>query len=750
MTGDKRKSIMRIIVSGMVILAVCMFICIFHVNDIKNSFRKYAEETCTKQLFVSSQVFEEELNEDMGTTKSAADSLIRKGVVPSEGEIFQVLLDFCNLNDFYQFTYISGNGMAYDSSGIKIPFRNAVEIEQLKSYGNESRIELKKAQNDNEISNLAYIAPVIIKNNVIGHIVALKDTNQIFDGRAYEYLRELGSCFMVDAEGNVYASTDNKRILKNKQNDFFTELKLYSNQSASSVADINRFSVNILKNDAGSLQFTTSVGETIMVAYQQIEGLSGVSFVNCYLEGTIEGVVMPIAFRTILMCISLIVAVITLVIIIWVSYKNASDTIEKMAYEDSITKGKNLNYFMKKATEIMAVNSETPYLIQRFDIAHFRYLNESYGHSRADEVLIGCVRLAEEHYYEKEVCVRMNADQFLMLTENDGRVEQRRDSFVQAVNEYARSIGIKYPIRFKFGIYQVRKHDNDINVMIDRANVARKSLNGDEKELKAYYSDELTLEMRKIDIIESEMQKAMENEEFKVFLQPKWDIIKDEVIGAEALVRWVRDGKIIAYPDEFIPIFEKNGFIEKLDFYMLEAVCKRMRKALNEGAKISKVSINQSRILLYNPQYVQNIVNILNRYRIPEGYLELELTETVFFDDREKMIEIMNQLKSYKIPLLMDDFGSGYSSLNLLKDIPFDILKIDREFFSEAITSVSSTWILKKVTEMAEGLQIRVICEGVETAEQVEKLKKIGVQYVQGYFYGRPMDIEEFIEKYKD
>ena len=181
---------------------------------------------------------------------------------------------------------------------------------------------------------------------------------------------------------------------------------------------------------------------------------------------------------------------------------------------------------------------------------------------------------------------------------------------------------------------------------------------------------------------------------------------------------------------------------------MLEEVCKRLRVLIDSGFSIFPISVNQSRLLLHNPNYVDQIKKILKRYRIPNGYIELEITETVFQDERETMITTMNLLKQQDVQLSMDDFGSGYSSLNMLKDVPFDVIKIDREFFSESITSNSSILILRKIIEMAEGLGIRVLCEGVETKEDLEKIKALGPDLIQGYYYSKPCSRDEFLKKF--
>ena len=225
-------------------------------------------------------------------------------------------------------------------------------------------------------------------------------------------------------------------------------------------------------------------------------------------------------------------------------------------------------------------------------------------------------------------------------------------------------------------------------------------------------------------------------------------MVEDHVAGAEALVRWIKPDGTMIYPNDFIPIFEKNGFVEKLDFFMLESICKYVRRLLDENRKVYPISINQSRYLLHNKAYVTMVQDILLKYEIPKDYVELELTETVFFLEREHMVNIMSKLKDINVMLSIDDFGSGFSSLNLLKDIPFDVLKIDRGFLDETATSKESKWILRKIVEMADGLGVKVVCEGVETKEQAEMLKEIGCHIAQGYLYAKPMPISEFEQRF--
>lgn len=239
----------------------------------------------------------------------------------------------------------------------------------------------------------------------------------------------------------------------------------------------------------------------------------------------------------------------------------------------------------------------------------------------------------------------------------------------------------------------------------------------------------------------------MEHGEFKVFLQPKMDVQKNQLAGAEALVRWIKMDGTMVYPDEFMAVFEANGFVEKLDFYMLDQVCKMQKRLEAQGYELVPISVNQSQMLLKNPNYVEKVMDVIKANDVARELIELELTETAFFGDTERLVDIMNRLRDEKCRIDIDDFGSGYSSLNMIKDIPFDILKIDRMFFSDS-NSGTGKIILEKIVEMAQAMGVDCICEGVETPEQEDLLRKIGCRYAQGYLYSKPIPMEEFIEKF--
>lgn len=260
----------------------------------------------------------------------------------------------------------------------------------------------------------------------------------------------------------------------------------------------------------------------------------------------------------------------------------------------------------------------------------------------------------------------------------------------------------------------------------------------------AYYNPIDFGKHRRAKELEKNMEYALAHKEFKVYLQPKYDLVTKKMVGAEALVRWVKEDGTMIFPDEFIPVFERNGFIKQLDLYMLEQVCEMLRRRLINNKICFPISINQSRVLLNSETYTTDVAMVLNSHDTPPDLIELELTERIFSDSLDEMAKMMSVLKDLGIRWSIDDFGTGYSSLNLLKKLPVDIIKIDKAFLDETETSNVSKIIIRKTVELTQELDKMVVCEGVETEEQASYLKAIHCDLAQGYLYSKPMPMEEF------
>jgi len=280
--------------------------------------------------------------------------------------------------------------------------------------------------------------------------------------------------------------------------------------------------------------------------------------------------------------------------------------------------------------------------------------------------------------------------------------------------------------------------------MIERANIALNQAKGNHMVPYCVYDGSMWDEMLDEQNIMNALDSAMDNNEFSLLLQPKYELKNETVIGSEALVRWVtKEGENIP-PSKFIPIFEKNGSIYELDKFMWESVCQQLRKWLDEGKAVKPVSVNVSRIDLYDPELVNVLVRIVNKYKIPKELFELEITESAYTGDPQMIMSVVDNLQREGFRILMDDFGSGYSSLNMLKDIYIDVLKIDMGFLQRTDRTGRGNNILAAVVYMADKLKLPTIAEGVETKEQVDFLKSIGCNWAQGFYFSQPISAEEF------
>ena len=741
----------RIMMTGLFILSGCLLACVIHLITVGEIFMDNAEDELLGHMQVAVEVINGEVAQQREVTEVCGE-LVRyckdiTGITP-------LLVECEHKYDGYSFYYVTAEGKTYYSNGNILHNGDFEKLSNVRRYEYKNNFICITYERFNiKGESLSYwvgIYPVRDEDGAVqGYFLSSRNNQDMFENACFDYISDLGIACLIDTDGNVIVKDENYVTSFGREDNYYAALEEFSNQSAVSNEKIASLGNSIQREEQGNTQIVSAAGKKVFVAFQQIQATRNKYLVVTFHEDILQNMIQPVLLRSFVLWVIILVIMIVTILVVWNSGRTARKTVEKLAYDDVITGGRNLNYFRKFAPEIMNQHREFPFMIYRFDILNFRYINEAYGHEKADTVLRACIEEFARIYSENELCVRINSDHFLALVINNTECTQNYQNYTRAIGECARENGVRYPIRLRVGIYKVRKEDKNIDIMIDHANAARKSLTGNEKVLESFYSELIVSNMKKVDAIESQMQSAITNDEFKIYLQPKWDIVHNRLSGAEALVRWIKDDGSMVYPSDFIPLFETNGFIEKLDFHMLEKLCEKLQILETEGKyNLVPISINQSRILINNPDYVRNVERVISRYNTNVNILEIEITETVFFDEKGKMIEVVKQLKELGLKLAMDDFGTGYSSLNILRDIPFDILKIDREFVSESVASSSAVVIMQKIIEMAQGLNIDVVCEGVESADQIETLRKLGCTSVQGYYYDKPIPIDEFMEKY--
>ena len=406
---------------------------------------------------------------------------------------------------------------------------------------------------------------------------------------------------------------------------------------------------------------------------------------------------------------------------------------------DVLTKIYNMSAFYTHAFAALQKNSTAQYYIVRMDIERFKIINDLYGLSEGDKLLQYIAELLKK--IPNSICGRISGDIFCMMLEGTQKtIVQCITTLIEQLTQYP----LPYKIKATFGICPVANTETPINVMCDWANLALKTVKGSYLYSYAFYEGKLREKILDEKRIENKMHFALHEGQFALYLQPKVHIPSSRIIGAEGLVRWQHPTEGLITPNRFIPLFEKNGFILQLDEYIWEQTCIVLRRWLDQGLTPPPISVNMSRTHIHDPLLQEKLQNLMQKYNLPLGLLQLEVTESVFLDNESDLYATMNTLRKQGFLFSMDDFGSGYSSLNMLKNIPVDFIKIDREFLNEVTTTERGKTVIRYSIAMAHEMQIGVIAEGVETAQQAAFLLQTGCAYAQGFLYARPLPVEAF------
>lgn len=404
-------------------------------------------------------------------------------------------------------------------------------------------------------------------------------------------------------------------------------------------------------------------------------------------------------------------------------------------------------YFCQQAEKILRSNPDKTYDIICSDVENFKLINDAFGMQGGNKVLKNMGGICQKSTDTLGgICSRFHADQFVSMIEH---TEGYSDELYEALTAETREkCGISN-IVIKWGIYQTGDRKISVEQMYDWALQGARSIKGQYGRYYAFYDDKLRSEMLRDQAILDCMEEALEQGQFQVKLQPKYKAAGGLFTDAEALVRWCHPEWGMQSPAVFIPLFERNGFITKLDQYVWEKVCQLMQQWDKEGLEPVNISINVSRADVYNVNLVDTLLDLVKRYNIAPKRLHLEITESVYTESPEDIIQNVTRLREKGFVVEMDDFGSGYSSLNMLNRMPMDILKLDMQFIRTEMEMPESRRTLRYIIGLAHWLNLSVVAEGVETKEQLEHLRNLGCDYIQGYYLAKPMDPADFEELFR-
>lgn len=396
-----------------------------------------------------------------------------------------------------------------------------------------------------------------------------------------------------------------------------------------------------------------------------------------------------------------------------------------------------LRCFRRNVNNLLHASPKNIGFIQ-FDIRKFKIINDLYGEKFGDEILDFIINQLKDLCHPEQYFVNLGSDIFIVVTEYD--TDEDIVAFIHSLDERIQTFK-EIRLHVTYGVYTVEDRTMELRQMEDRAAMARKAAKNNILTNILFYKEQFKDSLYNRKFIEENMQTAIADNQFMMYLQPKYSITKNGIIGAEALVRWKHPERGMIYPDQFIPVIEENGFIKKVDYYIWEKACQFIKKCGQAGIRPCPISVNVSRVHLRENECISVLTEMINKHGIPKDMLELEITETA--DNQQVSLKAF-QLKDAGFTLLMDDFGSGYSSLNILLETPFDVIKLDKKFMENMMVSNKGRLILEQVVSMANKLNLGLLAEGVETKEQIDLLHNIGCDQVQGYYYAKPMPEDDF------
>lgn len=414
--------------------------------------------------------------------------------------------------------------------------------------------------------------------------------------------------------------------------------------------------------------------------------------------------------------------------------KKEYEILQEKVQRDPVSKAYNRAYFYEKAKEMVQDATEEMCIVM-MDIVNFKVVNDLYGMANGDRLLSQVARELEKLGQGKEfILARFSGDHFYMCMKKEDFETIR---FPKKFKTYLGNMDVNAT----YGVFLIDEQtDVPINIMCDRASLAAHNKEGKRVDYIRFYSDDERTKILREQEIENEMEEALEGNQFCVYVQPKYDLSSEKIVGGEALVRWKHPKKGMIPPGEFIGVFEKNGFIIRLDYFVWEETCKLLSKLKKEGYAGYPISINVSRAHFYGNGLREKLEELVKKYDLNPEELELEITETICAEDPEIIYSKVRSLQAAGFKVAMDDFGSGYSSLNMLKEMPLDIIKMDLKFLDGGDNEEKSHYILQTLISLAHNMQLSVVVEGVETKVQVEFLRGIGSYFAQGYYFSRPVE----------
>lgn len=720
----KTKKVIQI---SIVCLLAFGFIAAVYIHILETDLRQSTKEYLGEMSLQSATIIENSIQDNMMTLTSIADLLDTKEIY--NNEIFTTLNTISNRNTFKRIGIIDLEGKARSSdgkdfyAGDRNYYHNA-----LQGYNSISSLLIDRT--DNRHIHV-YAVPIEDKGSIIAVLFATNNVEDLADHLSTTTFQNQGYSLICDAEGNTVIPSGHDSVNNDIKN--ITEFTFEDD-----------FSVDQLKTVQSSTITCSNNGTEYYLSYNHLS-------VNDWLVLTIvptsvvDGQLQHFTSVAIITwgLISLICT--GLVVLVYYNRRKNKEQLLTFAYKDSLTNYDNLNKCISRCQNIKNLSQ---YSIIDLDITDFRWFNEINGKDIGDALLCCIMEVLVESVRDDEFCARHQSDHFVLVIKSQDFtfIQEYLLTIMNTIRERFALLYTTSQYSFRAGICYFQSNQDDIIKYLEKARYTKKNSSQSSKDTIILYSGDMYKEeLAEMKLLE-DFGMGLKNHQFKVYLQPKVKLADESIYHVEALVRWKHPIHGLVSPSSFIPVLERKGLLEPLDMYVFNCVLQQLEKWNQQGYPVV-VSINASRTYIFNKGYIENIKNMMAKYQVSPNQIEIEITETVLLNHKTQFIAIVKELKELGLRIALDDFGSDYSSLNMLKDIPIDVIKLDREFFSENIDNEKrGRIIVGELISLSKKLQITTVAEGIETRQQSEYLNSVGCDYIQGYYYYRPMPIDDFTE----
>lgn len=721
----------------LVIILIYSLCTVGYVLYVRNNLNEETHRYLTEVAKQGSKIIKTQVEGDFETLQAIANCIGSNEKFDLDYSI-EVLKKEVEKNSFKRMGIILPSGEAILTDGMVADFSDRDYFK--KAMQGETNISGRLVDKVDGKSINVYGTPIYDnRNNVSAVLFATHDTEifkellevSTFDGEGYSYI--------VEKDGGLIIVP---RYLKGNEpvNNIFPLLLAAKMDRG---YDVESMREAMSQGKSGEVIYTYN-NEKKYLNYEPVG--SGEWYIASIIpEQVISNRVDIIINTTLLAAVFTIVIFGSLLFFILLMQRKNKKNLEDMAFIDPLTGAYNWNKFRIICKELLQRSHNKKYAYILLDVDKFKVINDLFGYEKGNKLLEHIMNVLSESIGYEEVCTRITADSYAMLItyKKDEEIIAR----IKIIEEFINTNEM-YQIILSFGIYKIEDENLEVSIMSDRANLAKQTIKQRTDITYAFYTDEIRNKLLVEKKIEDEMEKALASKEFQLYIQPKYSFLEEKIVGAEALVRWSHPENGLMMPDRFIPIFERNGFIKKLDMYMYEEVCNMLEryKEIFQAEDLITISVNLAKINLSDIALVENLAQIAAKYSVNINNIEIELTESSLFNNMNEIILVMKNLKDKGFKIAIDDFGSGYSSLNILKEMPVDILKIDKVFLDESMDNERGRDIIESVIHMAKKLELTVVAEGVETIEQVKVLRGMGCDIAQGYYYARPMPVNDFIK----